>query len=358
MKMNLATLAHPTRLKGMWLAASVAIALAACDDARFRVRTPPGQQVDVFSQHSVPTIDVLWVVDNSSSMQEEQEALAQNFGSFYDYLDHTGADFHIGVISTDIYNPAHQGRLLGETPIISRDTPEAEAVFAQNVMVGIEGKGDEQGFRAAELALSEPLVSGPNAGFLRDDAYLFLIFVSDEDDHTFGDVAYYLRRFEQIKGIGNDGMVKVAAVVEQPDTDCPDAQPGTRYVELAADSGGLSVSICEQNFAGNLDALGFSAAGLKRAFDLSRTPIPQSVAVWVKTSCASDPLPPSMCELTYDDCDGAASDVFGQVCVAKQSLPDGWAYEPDSSSIRFYGLAVPPFGAVIEVGYIPVEETR
>jgi hypothetical protein len=40
----------------------------------------------------------------------------------------------------------------------------------------------------------------------------------------------------------------------------------------------------------------------------------------------------------------------------RQSLPDGWGYEEQTNSIRFYGQAVPPFGSVIEAGYMLQEE--
>ncbi len=351
----LANLGPPdVRVLVTWLA--VAALAGACDDTRFRVRTPPGQQVDVFQQAAVPTVDVLWVVDNSASMQAEQQALADNFGHFYEYLDDTGADFHIGVISTDIYSDQHRGQLLGSTPIISRATPNADAVFAQSVMVGTDGKGDEQGFTAASLALSEPLVSGPNAGFVRLDAFLFLIFVSDEDDRSFGDVPYFLRRFEQIKGIGNDGMVNIAAVVEVEAGSCPEAEPGLRYADLAAKSGGLVTSICEPNFSDNLDALGFTAAGLKRSFALTEAARPASLAVWVKTACNAQPPPEAACETIFNDC-RSDNDLYAHTCVVKQSLPDGWAYEAETASIRFFGQAVPPFGAIIEVGYTPDVET-
>jgi len=336
--------------------AALWVVLTGCDETRFRVRTPPGTHLDVFRQASVPTVDILWVVDNSASMAEEQEALAQNFGSFFQYIDATGADFQIGVISTDVYNTTHQGKLLGSIPIITRATPRTAEVFAENVHVGTEGKGDEQGFQAASLALSEPLISTANAGFMRAAAYLFLIFVSDEDDHSFGEVAYFLRHFEQIKGIGNDGMVNIASVAGPVPDGCPDAEAGVRYAALAESSGGLVYSICAESFAGNLDALGFSAAGLKRTFSLSQTAIPESVKVYVKSDCAREGATPAGCEQEFNDCASAASGIYGRTCVVKQSLPDGFAFEQDTNSIRFYGEAVPPFGAIVEVGYIPAGE--
>ena len=335
---------------------------ASCDTTRFTMRQPPGQQVDVFRQATVPNVDVLWVVDNSDSMVEEQQALADSFQDFYKFISNT-ASFHIGVISTDVHNPDHRGRLLGNPKIITQDTENAEEVFRQNVNVGIGGTGNEQGFTAAHLALSEPLISTYNAGFLQEDAHLFIIFVSDEDDGSFGEVKYYLRVFEQIKGVGNDGTIKAAAVVgdvpEVPEQ-CrveKNVDPGERYAELAEKSGGIVLSICDDNFAANLDQLGFSAAGLKRHFPLSRRADPGTIQVWVKTMCSLEPMPEDVCARSIDDCRGRDDDLYGYTCVLRQSLPDGWSYEEDTNSIRIVGRALPPFGSVVEVGYTPEEDS-
>jgi hypothetical protein len=334
--------------------------LGACDTTRFTMRQPPGQQVDVFRQAIVPNVDVLWVVDNSDSMEEEQQALADSFQDFYKFISNT-ASFNIGVISTDVYNSEHRGRLLGDVPIITEETPDSEKVFRQNVNVGIGGKGNEQGFQAAYLALTEPLISTANAGFLQEDAHLFIIFVSDEDDGSFGDVKYYLRALEQIRGVGNDGTVKVAAVVgdvpEVPQRcrEEKNVDPGERYADLAERSGGMVLSICDDNFATNLDELGFSAAGLKRHFSLSRRADPGSIVVWVKTMCSAGPMPDHVCAKPIDDCHGRNDDLYGHTCVLRQSLPDGYAYEESTNSIRIFGDALPPFGSVVQVGYTPEE---
>ena len=47
-------------------------------------------------------VDVLWVVDNSSSMLDEQAQLGREFASFVDALSLLGADVHLAAVSTDI----------------------------------------------------------------------------------------------------------------------------------------------------------------------------------------------------------------------------------------------------------------
>ena len=60
-----------------------------------------GTVTDEFKQNASASIDVLWVVDNSDSMDEEQNALGFNFIEFINELTASQVDYHIGVISTD-----------------------------------------------------------------------------------------------------------------------------------------------------------------------------------------------------------------------------------------------------------------
>ena len=69
-------------------------------------------------------------------------------------------------------------------------------------------------------------MSPPNQGFLREQASLFLIMVSDEDDKSYGPVAYYNRLFEGYKGPGNEALISVSAIVSLPQQDAdPEEDP-------------------------------------------------------------------------------------------------------------------------------------
>ena len=48
-----------------------------------------------------PSVDMLFVIDNSGSMQQEQKALADNFSTFIDNFLEKNIDFKIGIITTD-----------------------------------------------------------------------------------------------------------------------------------------------------------------------------------------------------------------------------------------------------------------
>src|SRR5687767_351818 len=52
-------------------------------------------------------VDILFVIDNSGSMAEEQALLSANFGAFISVLERedVGANYRIGVTTTDVGNP-------------------------------------------------------------------------------------------------------------------------------------------------------------------------------------------------------------------------------------------------------------
>ncbi len=293
-------------------------------------------QVDSYTQKASAEVDILWVVDNSASMQEEQVNLGNNFDSFISFIDASLIDYHIGVISTDMEDPNHSGRLQGNPVVIDVDTPNPEAAFASNVQVGITGGGNEMGLLAAYSALTEPLTSGDNAGFLRDTASLALIFVSDEDDHSYGDIEFYTRFFGTLKGIGNERQVIIAAIVGDEPDGCSgndgEAAYGERYHLLVDAWGETSASICANDFSAELEQLGLTVAGLSRKFELSRDPDPDTVVVRV------------------DAHDGNG------FLVIDEDPTTGWRLQQDVRTIFFDGEYVPPPQSTIEVEYGNVEK--
>ena len=53
---------------------------------------------DVIVQITTPEVDILWVIDNSGSMSEEQKKLKDNFGEFIKFFVDSGLDWHIGIV--------------------------------------------------------------------------------------------------------------------------------------------------------------------------------------------------------------------------------------------------------------------
>src|SRR5688572_3654993 len=103
-------------------------------------------QEDRITQVVTPIVDVLFTIDNSCSMEDEQDAVSANFPTFMDYFDGSGLDFHVGVLSTDLAS-ASAGKLreVDGVHYIDVNTPEPSEVFTLMATMGTDGAGQEKG---------------------------------------------------------------------------------------------------------------------------------------------------------------------------------------------------------------------
>ena len=242
------------------------------------------------------------------------------------------------------------GRLKGNTRIVQRGS-NASSQFLANTsrdFLGTNGAGSEQGLAAAEAALSDPLsydtgvsctanadcvspdtcidgyCGGFNRGFLREEAALEIVFVSDEDDQSPATLNYYVDFFKNLKGYRNEGRMHTHAIVGASNgraSACEgpggDATRGERYVEVAQRTNGGIYSICEADFGTPLRMIGNQAFGLPVQFFLSRPALEATITVRVNGS----------------------------------ETTSGWAYDYESNSIIFDTNQVPQPGQTIEVDY-------
>jgi hypothetical protein len=217
-------------------------------------------------------IDVLFVIDDSASMRNDQESVAANFKAFISSFKDNEVDFQLGTVTTDMVKIGRKGELvLPGSPSQRFLTPSAgaklEGQFEAMVNVGVNGSPDEKGLAAAKAALSQPLLSGANKGFIRKEADLGIVFVADEDDHDNGSVASYATFF---KGLKPDiSAVSVSAIALQNGILCNTSN--WRYVQVARAFGprGL-VSSCTPDYAETLKAIGGRLVGSHCVIGLKR----------------------------------------------------------------------------------------
>lgn len=173
---------------------------------------------------------------------------------------------------------------------LTPETDDVEAIFSEMVAVGITGSGIEMGLEGAALALTEPLLSGENAGFIRDDANLSIVFLSDEEDSSPDRTVDYLRTYTDLKGPAayrDHGIVNVSVVVgkdEPPYSGAASCESsngaatyGSRYVDLAERTEGAIESICDEDFTPIAAELGLLASGLSLTFELSEPADPRDL---------------------------------------------------------------------------------
>lgn len=259
--------------------------------------TQPGELVpstieETFEQSTARASDILFVVDDSGSMGGEQENLIANFDQFSQFLFGSDVDFRIGIVRLGLEDGPDDGRLVGVPPYITPETEFGALEFEEKVRdLGTSGASTcESGLQASYLALTEPLTSGPNQGFLRDDALLTVVVISDENDN--GTLTWcdwptarpdaWAPWFEQVKGTPSRVNFGVIAGFDPADHRTPancssvglgDADAAANYGFARDLVGGISWSICDEDWSPVMTDLGLLAAGLTRIFPLSRIPV-------------------------------------------------------------------------------------
>lgn len=306
------------------------------------------RQEERFEQLSARKVDVLFVVDFSGSMAQEQIAMAANFSEFLRFAEAQALDYQIGV-TTRIVNAGgrlfHTDQVRGNGfngPLADRfvtpaSTPDPNTVFGRNVQAvnlfsGLLDVGD---LYASYLALTPPATAGHNAGFLRPDALLSVIYVSDEPEYSHlladvpgRDIDFYVDFLRSVKGFRNTNLMSASAIVGDAPDGCEgpggSAVAGPRYAELAYRTGGTVHSICTNDWSGTLQALSRTAFGLRSRFFLSNPPDISTLVVLV---------------------DGV------QVPATSMSGTVNWSHDPTTNAVEFSAWAVPEPGAQIIVRY-------
>ncbi len=198
--------------------------LTACPDRTISEVTPQQGRVEY---KDIPVsvnrdIDILFVIDDSPSMLDKQNNLKANFPNFINVLNTIEGglpNVHLGVVSSDLGTKGAadatagpgigsgqgscngngksgnlqlgtatstlvQGNYISDTKNTDGSrtknyTGALEAAFSALASIGASGCGFEQHIEAAKRAVNQ---NPMNAGFIRQNAYLAIIFIQDEDD--------------------------------------------------------------------------------------------------------------------------------------------------------------------------------
>lgn len=176
--------------------------------------------------------DIVWVIDGSGSMKDEQAAVQQNITLFANTIASAGIDHHVVMVApTDIAN---------STPLGS----DASAYLHVSASVN------------SHNALSTLLDRYSDyADFLREDGSLHFVVVSDDDSNLAAaefrsrmealvgkPFLFHAIASEDINGLGCAGACGIPLL-------CGASRPGREYYALADATGGEKISICTSDWS-------------------------------------------------------------------------------------------------------------
>ncbi|MCB0361146.1 MAG: hypothetical protein KDD35_00400, partial [Bdellovibrionales bacterium] len=176
---------------------------------------PPSYQTDFKKGATIeieynPKLDVLFIIDNSKSMENEQAALIEAMDRFVDsFGENSLVDFRVGAISVfdsrkralfqaqGLCRPEGTEKVEGDgkvecypngrlrAPFVSRDTGTKESL-RQALQIGtLDTKDGGPRFEeifSSILAAFNPEMNRENGNFIREDSRVVVIIVTDEGD--------------------------------------------------------------------------------------------------------------------------------------------------------------------------------
>jgi hypothetical protein len=213
-----------------------------------------------------PRVDIIWVIDASGSMLDEQKKVGANMAQFAEKISKANLDVRIVMMTTSAAIPVI-------CPIVPSDPLTGTALAGDPRYKFIESRVDSN--NALDVATATfPMYSS----FLRPDAATHFVIVTDDESRYKGlasaderanafyaDMKQLLGRDFTQHTIASEGPTPCRDPMCMPDETtgicvfvmlgCGAAAPGDTYYALARNTKGLTASLCESDFSPIFDRL-------------------------------------------------------------------------------------------------------
>jgi len=268
--------------------------------------------VDSFDQpFTMNGIDIVWLIDKSGSMHRHSQSVVDGIEAMMLALPPSG--WRLGITTTAWQNAGTTTQF----PLVPGDSVQ-DAWDAYN---NTGTYGLEAGFDALYAYLIE---NQYNQTWLRPDAGLLVVFVSDEEEQSSRDFTSNAAGLQDfINWYGHQrGSTFLASIVnvDPTENECDGtvALPfiGQRYMDATAAFGGVTIDICSEDWAPGVQAA-TNQVEPHEEWELTFTPIEETLIVFVDS-------------VEMSDLD--------------------WTYNSITNSVEF--LVIPPEGALVEIGYV------
>lgn len=266
------------------------------------------ETIQSWLQKNKVVVDIVWIIDNSGSMNTFQNLLGQNMHVFMQMFLNYSPDFRMAFITTD--NPSFQGGQIVDSNSVH---PIIEAVdIIDNI--GIWGSGWEKGLEMFQ----ECLEFGECGNMMRREATLVAIFMSDEPDNSGLILSDLYAKINSLRPLGTFVPYAIIGDIPQGCNQQPHwAQAGWGYYDLVQEYSSQWWSICDNDWGNQLEELAQNIS-VQTVFELdSEDPHVDTIRVWVNG----------------------------------QTVSAGWEYDEDLNAVVFEMEEAPEPGDTIDVGY-------
>jgi hypothetical protein len=270
------------------------------DDSTTGPDSAPCAATAVTAMEAKRPSDIIWVIDNSGSMDEEEQRVQDNMNVFAQKIAASGIDYHVVVIA--------------DVTHINVPPPLGGGTRLQQVNINIDSHN----------ALEKVIEAYPMyQSFLRPGALKHIVVVSDDESDW--SKAMFEGQVTALPAPGFGADWRLHAVVAEdlgfgfPPGHCFTlaAAPGTIYIALQQAHMGLFYSLCDTNWDPLFVALG-QAVGqggtLPCAFALPTPPVGQS-------------LDPSKVNFVYTPSGGQPTTIANVSSMAGCGGGQGWYYD-------------------------------
>jgi len=239
-------------------------------------------------------VDVLIVIDNSGSMAFEQRNMAERVRNMLGIL--RGFDYRIAVTTTDpnVTRTSNGVRYTGDGDLIpisgqngalwigsNIDETVAQKALGMTLQRPETGSGLEQGIRSVYRFVEKATTSGSSlSSFFRDGANFATLVISDEDESANTEKNDPTKLLSLISTkFNNQKAFSFHSIITKPgDAACKNTQGATygeRYKVISDLTGGVIGSVCEADYAAQVNGIATAIRDLVKQFTLSCEPLPQ-----------------------------------------------------------------------------------
>lgn len=213
---------------------------------------------DSFTEPGVPPVDVMFLIDQSCSMEQDNvDDIQSGIPGFMTELE-KHADWNL--IQVTKADGCANGGILTDT------SPNVESTLISNAFNSNHHSYTEALLQLAGIALTKTAPGQCNAGFLRPGALLHIIVASDEREQSGTSWSSWLSSYQTY--VADPDMVRVSAIADIH-KQCGDNSGAVGYTEIANATGGTVLDICNPSWGAGMTDIAANIGAGARTYELS-----------------------------------------------------------------------------------------